>query len=435
MMYARWATIEELKSRLVALNTNTDVKKSGIPMMYDDEKLYINDNENHTIVIGTTGSGKTQTTLLPQARLAIKAGESLIINDTKMEVYNEISGEAKKQGYNIIVIDLDNISVGNCFNPLTLPYKLYKNGEQDKALEILDRVARYICNSENPNVDPFWDNMASNYFVSLALYLFDNAKEDEINFNGIYKLCRKTDELKNYLDKIDKLSPIYINLSGILLAPPETKESILSVFSQKLGLFISKENLSRLLANTDFDISSIQKEKTALFIISTGKGYANKLIPLIIDECYYAITMTDDKSRRLNILLDEFQNLSPIYEFSNMLVNSRYINVRFTIYLRSFLELNNVYGKNSTVKMAFGNIVYLLANDIETLEEISNLCGKRNSTEPLITIEELKLLDEFEAIILMPRISPIRTKLLPDYKMDFGFDKKVVEIPKMTKNK
>ena len=72
------------------------------------------------------------------------------------------------------------------------------------------------------------------------------------------------------------------------------------------------------------------------------------------------------------------------------------------------------------LKMVFGNIIYLLANDLETLEEISKLCGKKkvnDNFEPLITVEELKLLDMFEAIILIPRINPIRTKLVPDYQI------------------
>ena len=37
----------------------------------------------------------------------------------------------------------------------------------------------------------------------------------------------------------------------------------------------------------------------------------------------------------------------------------------------------NMYGKENAeiLKMYFGNIVYLLSNDVYTLEEISNLCG------------------------------------------------------------
>ena len=72
--------------------------------------------------------------------------------------------------------------------------------------------------------------------------------------------------------------------------------------------------------------------------------------------------------------------------------------------------------------MLSGNIIYLLANDMDTLQEISSLCGQTQTEkgiEPLITKEELKLLNNFEAIILIPRVYPIKTKLLPDYKIDW----------------
>ena len=38
----------------------------------------------------------------------------------------------------------------------------------------------------------------------------------------------------------------------------------------------------------------------------------------------------------------------------------------------------------------------------------------------------LKLLNNFEAVILIPRINPIKSKLLPDYQIDWKFsDEKV----------
>ena len=48
---------------------------------------------------------------------------------------------------------------------------------------------------------------------------------------------------------------------------------------------------------------------------------------------------------------------------------------------------------------------------------------------PLITIEELKLLKPFEAVITIPRMMPIKTMLLPDYKIDWGYEVKKEEIP------
>ncbi len=82
----------------------------------------------------------------------------------------------------------------------------------------------------------------------------------------------------------------------------------------------------------------------------------------------------------------------------------------------------------------FGNIVYLLANDTETLEDISKLCGNQQTDkgiEPLITVEDLKLLNNFEAVILIPRIYPIKTKLLPDYKIDWKFSDEKVDFKEL----
>lgn len=63
------------------------------------------------------------------------------------------------------------------------------------------------------------------------------------------------------------------------------------------------------------------------------------------------------------------------------------------------------------IKLCFGNIIYLLANDLMTLEEISDLCGKGmvdGDIRPLVTVKELKTFNNFEAIALIPRIMPLR---------------------------
>lgn len=435
MAYSRWATVEELKSKLTPISYDSEIKKSGIPMMYDDNNLYIKDDEAHTLVIGSTGSGKTQSITLPQLRLAIKAQESFIVHDVKGEIYNILSGELKNQNYNTVVINLDDPTIGNNFNPLSLPYELYKNGKKDKAIELLENVGYYFCCNEtfNTNIDPFWNNSATSLFIGLALYLFDNAKEEEINISSLLSIASDFDKLSEQVKKYNKTSPTYINLSNIILAPSETKGSILSVFIQNMRLFVSRETLLKMLSLSDFDIKNIQKDKTALFIISNNKPTSKRLIPLIVEECYYAVRYTNDKTRRLNVIIDEFENLIPIKDFNNMLTLARSYNIKFSVFIRSLLELRNTYGTEGAevLKIVFGNIIYLLANDTETLENISKLCGNQQTEkgfEPLISVEDLKLLNNFEAVILIPRIYPIKTKLLPDYKIDWKFSDEKVAI-------
>ena len=438
MAYSRWATVEELKSKLTPISYDSEIKKSGIPMLYDDKHLYIKDDETHTMVIGSTGSGKTQSTMLPQLRLAIKAQESFVVHDVKGEIYDKLSGELIKQKYNIIVINLDDPTVGNNFNPLSLPYELYKSGQKDKAVELLENVGYYFCCNEtfNANTDPFWNNSATSLFIGLSLYLFDNAKKEEVNISSLLNIVSEFDKLSEQVKKLDKNSPTYINLSNIILAPTDTKGSILSVFIQNIRLFVSRETLLKMLSSSNFDIMNIQKDKTALFIISNNKLTSRRLVPLIIEECYYSAVTTNDKTRRLNIVIDEFENLIPIKDFNNMLTLARSYNIKYSIFIRSILELRNTYGAEGTeiLKMVFGNIVYLLANDTETLEDISKLCGNTQTEkgiEPLITVEDLKLLNDFEAVILIPRINPVKTKLLPDYQIDWKYSDEKVDLKEL----
>ena len=42
MSYARWATKNEVVEKLQGVNLETGVTKSGIPLAYDDNYLYIN---------------------------------------------------------------------------------------------------------------------------------------------------------------------------------------------------------------------------------------------------------------------------------------------------------------------------------------------------------------------------------------------------------
>ena len=220
MAYSRWATEKELKSKLTQISYDSEIKKSGIPLMYDDKHLYIKDDEAHTIIIGSAGSGKTQITMLTQLRLAIKANESFVIHDVKGEVYNLLSGELKKQNYNTVVINLDNPTLGNNFNPLTLPYELYKKGETDKAIELLENIGYYFCCNEtfDAKTDPFWINSTTSLFIGLSLYLFENATEEEINISSLLHLVSEFEKLSEKIKKMDKTSVTYINLSNIVLA-------------------------------------------------------------------------------------------------------------------------------------------------------------------------------------------------------------------------
>ena len=79
------------------------------------------------------------------------------------------------------------------------------------------------------------------------------------------------------------------------------------------------------------------------------------------------------------------------------------------------------------IKGNCGNLVYLISTELAALEEISKMCGEVKSKEkdktastPLVTVSDLQKLKLFQAIIIRLRMNPFKTKLEPDFKMDWG---------------
>ena len=349
-----------------------------------------------------------------------------------------MANSLKKKDYNIITLDFANPLLGNNWNPLTHPYQVYKNGDYDIALELIEELGYYIFMAQEfKTIDPFWIYSTINYFTGLVLHLFESAKEEEINLTSVGALANQLQDKEvseKFLGLLPKNSVPYIKTVGVLKAPPDTKGSILSVFNQKIERYLSRKNLSSMLAKSDFEVKDILTKKTAIFIVSGSSSFGNNLIPLLTNQIINAALIYGKSEKRINILLDEFDTMIPIKDFSGVLNRSRGLNIRFTVVIQSYAHLFNMYSKEELeiLKMCFGNTIYLLSEDTYTLEEISNRCGTHmvnGKEEPLISLTELKTLKVFEAIILTTRMLPLKTKLLPDYKINWGFEFEKSSIP------
>jgi type IV secretion system protein VirD4 len=143
--YSRWAKDKEIKEELKCVQIKQkNSKAAGIPIILNEDEMWVDDSEYHSLVIGATGSGKTQGIVFPQVNSLAKARESMIITDPKGEIYEQTSLMLRKRGYQILLLNFRDPQNGNAWNPLSLPYKMYKSGNQDKAIELLDDLALNI---------------------------------------------------------------------------------------------------------------------------------------------------------------------------------------------------------------------------------------------------------------------------------------------------
>ena len=449
--YSRWAKEKEIKNELKFVDPTA--KKSdvaGVPLILKENEIWVDNSEYHSLVIGATGSGKTQTVIFPTVELLAKNHESMIITDPKGEIYEATANMLKDKGYNIFVLNFRDPQRGNSWNPLSLPYQMYTSGDQDKSIELLDDLAANILYEENSgNADPFWEKTSADYFSGLALGLFEDAKKEEINLNSISLMttvgedkCGGSTYSKEYFSMKDPNSAAYTNASGTVMAPNETKGSILSVFKQKIKLFASRENLSEMLSYSDFNLEEIGEKPTALFIvIQDEKKTYHSLVTILLKQCYETLISVAQKHGgklpvRTNFLLDEFANMPPLKDITTMITAARSRQIRFTMIIQNFAQLDKVYGKENaeTIRGNCGNIIYLITTELKALEEISKMCGEvkskkddKTASTPLVTVSDLQRMKLFEVIILRIRMQPFKTKFTPYFKMKSKFGK---EYPK-----
>jgi len=443
--YSRWAKKNEVKKQLKKVDPKAyTADAAGITVINDGKYMWVDDGEAHNIVVGSTGSGKTQIVVFPMVHSLAKKGESMIITDPKGEIYEQTANMLKERGYNIVILNFRNPQNGNAWNPMGLPYKLYKEGNIDKSIELLDDLALNILYEEkNGNADPFWEKSAADYFTGLALGLFEDATEEQVNLNSMNLMSSLGEErfggpnnnyIKEYFNSKDPSRPAYVNASGTVYSAEDTKQGVLSTFKQKVKLFSSRDNLSEMLSHSDFDMKEIGRQKTAVFmVVQDEKKTLHPLATIFIKQIYETLIDVAQESGgklpyRTNFILDEFANMPPLKDVTTMVTAARSRLIRFTFIIQNYAQLTQVYGKeNAETIKGNCNIMYLISSELQALEELSKLCGEKKSKEkdktastPLVTVSDLQRLQQFETISLRLRTMPFRTKLVPNFKMDWG---------------
>jgi len=458
--WAKWLEIDDAKKA-------SDIKKvdlwkdeydsSGIPLIIEGKAIrgsklkkcsaWVDDGEFHSMIMGASGMGKTAAILDSMVKILGRRGESMIVTDPKGEIYERNANLLREKGYKVIILNFRDPKYGSCWNPFSYPYRLWKEGNHDKSHELLEDLANNILIDPNNKADPFWESNAADYFTGLALGLFEDAEnEGQVNLNSINLMHTTGDErlgasryINEYFKTKDQLSGAYVSASSTINAPADTKGSITSVFKQKVRIFSSREELSKMLSRSDFDLRDIGREKTALFIkIHDEKTTYHALATILVKQIYESLVEVAQKEEgnklkiRTNFLLDEFANMPALKDVESMVTAGRSRKIRFTFVIQNYSQLNKVYGKEvaETIKGNCGNQIYLMTTEYQALEEFSKLCGDVEPKaekdkplppiRPLVSVSDLQQMKKWEIIVKRMRSNPFRTVLTPSFEIDWG---------------
>jgi len=294
--FSRFASQGEIRESLQRIAfDDANPKYGGIPLDSEEGAVYVEQDENHSLIFGSTGSKKTRLIGMPAMQMFAMAGESFIATDPKAELYRKTYKTLKDRDYRIFVLNLRDPMQSNAWNPLHIPYLQFKNGEKDKSTEFVIDTAGYIAKG-GMSREPYWENSAADMLAGLILLLFEYAKENEIHFRSLrtlrqqaFKNCEHdvTYIQENFLKYLDKTSFLCSLLSGTAELNEHSRSCIISEFDQAMRPFFCQDNLIDILSGNEIEMNEIGITKTAVFLIIPDENTLyNALISVFVKQCY-----------------------------------------------------------------------------------------------------------------------------------------------------
>ena len=420
---ARFSSLSEIKNNF-KIEKVKRINQVGFPIWFnkDYSKVWMDNETPHWVYLGSTGSGKSVTQVIPFCSFlsSAKIKRSAFITDPKGEIFNTTSSMFKDNGYEVLTIDFRNPEKSNKLNilePIIKEYEKYILYEK-KSLEVQNKKKKIEYNNKSMSClaetnrlisslsdmvmkdrieakDPFWNNSARQLLEGLIGFFLEeykigNIQRNQITMTSIRKFQnssmdeRNFEKFKNYLDIKKYGSKSKDSLTSVITASENTYKSITSVFGSKMSLF-DDVNVSNVTSSSDFDFDILGKKPTVLYVIvpdedKTYFALVTIIVGLLYRELVKLANATDNKKLAYQIdwLLDEFANCPPLADIEAIVSVARSRGMRFHFFIQSFAQLNNVYGKDvAQIILDNCGLVYLKTNTQDTAEEISKRLGKK----------------------------------------------------------
>lgn len=467
---ARWMNNKEFeksfrKNILFKDNTNNNqINSGGLIVGYKSnkkqEKIYYIDDNIHSLIVGATRSGKTRSIVLQTVGNLGLAGESMIISDPKAEIYHYTSEFLKKQGYKIITLDFKNPSKSSKYNFLQPVIDAVNRDDYRKAEEYAWDITQALVGNEDSKMEKIWrDGEMSVIAGAIMSVVFDNKGHPEFqNLTNVYsfisEMCRthgQTMPINKYIEKLKPSHPASTIFNIARIAPEKTRGSFFTSALTTLRLFTSK-SIYGMTCESEFSLKQAGEDKTVIYIILPDeKTTYYSLASLFVYQNYVALVEEADLrggelKNRVNYILDEFGNFTTIPAFGNMLTVAGGRRIRFNMFLQSFSQLENKYGKEvaENIRDNCQTWIYLKTASNETASIISKKLGtyttssysRSNSynryqsgnnsesmnliSRALLTEDEILRIERPYVLVIQTGLFPIITKLPDISKWQFN---------------
>lgn len=352
---ASWMTDQEMKEMLEvspiekAEGTILGEYKGKAVCMPVDTRL-----NRHVAVFGASGTMKSRAIIRNALFQALNRGESVIITDSKAEMYADTSELFRNAGYDVKIfnlVDPDHGDAWNCMSDL--------NGDTLMA-QMLTNVI--IGNTSSGKGDHFWDNGEANLLRALILqtdYDPNKAKEDK-HLPAVYQMLTSYTErqLAAIFEKLPIDHPARAPYNLFSQASDTVKSGIILGLGTRLQV-LQDRAVQRITKYSDIDLTAPGKRKCAYYIILSDQDNSMAFLSsLFFSFLFIKLTRYADAQPNgrcdvpVNLVLDEFNNVGRIggaedgSDFARTLSTVRSRDIRVMLAVQSLGQLQNRYPNN-----------------------------------------------------------------------------------------
>lgn len=308
----------------------------------------------HIAIFGASGTMKSRAIIRNALFQIIKRGESVILADSKSEMYTDTSELFRQAGYDVKVFNLVNPEHGdswNCMSDL--------NGDTLMA-QVLTNVI--IGNTSSGKGDHFWDNGEGNLLKALILLVDQDRTRtpDTKHLTAVYQLLTQNSErqLTAMFEKLPLDHPARAPYNLFAQSSDTVKSGIILGLGTRLQV-MQNQAVQRITSQSDIDLAAPAKRKCVYYIILSDQDTTMSFLSslffsfMFIKLSRYADVQPEGRCQiPVNLILDEFNNVGRIggaedgSDFARSLSVVRSRDIRVMIAVQSLGQLQNRYPKN-----------------------------------------------------------------------------------------
>lgn len=342
------------------------------------------------LLVGAPGSGKSAAIILTSLFQGIRRGVSMIVTDTKGDIYRFTSAIARKSGYKVRVLNLKPNELANSDG-----FDLFKSLSPDDPS--LDVKADVITNTIFKNttgdkeIEDYWYKNEYNLIKMAIMVIVTSPNYKRDNKNHLPELynflaTHNPEQLKTMMENYKITAPdIYKAYCIFAGAEARNQGSIINGAAMRLQKLGNKVLQSSLSVN-EIDTVAPMQEKCIYYVIIPDQDNTYRFISalffsqIFIDQCdYFDNLPTAEKAKSLPVLylLDEYYNCGGIVGLPQKISTVRSRKIQLTIILQNISQLNAMYEdpEVETIKNCCTIKGLLSTNDLVTAKEFSELLG------------------------------------------------------------